>query len=697
MLQEVKDLQSSAIDKLLAKISAKREITFRAPTGSGKTWMMSDFMNRILSQNSDVIFLVSTLSKGGLAQQNYSVFKNCSDNGTFPKLNPHLISSEIGNEETLFIPTDFNVYVLPRDLYKKGGRLMQGAMSNFLNTMTFPKDGYPNKKIYLIKDECHQATNNLDSISDKIFSKIVNISATPELSRGQIPDVEISDEMAVSARLIKHVELGNIEDDVEVAICKFEEIRENYRNLLGVNSCLIIQISNKDKAKEECDKIESILNKTEHQNLKWMTIVDKEKECKTNDKLEKLPVNRWKDYAKENASTIDIIIFKMVISEGWDIPRACMLYQIRDTKSKQLDEQVMGRVRRNPRLMDFEKLTPEAQTLATTAWVWGIVPDKIRKTYQVKLFGGENDIPSAIKLKTTCLKSLTQKCGFDISEFIKTQKNKIVHSNVFDLYSKLQKCDDDIKEMCYDYAGSDINKWFLFCENIDAIKREYNQYICNYNESMMIVKNENGVDKEVSFPMSSLYVDNKNYVNISDWVWKRKDGVNKFSFDSEAEREWASILKDISTDTISSTEVGEPNPQYGQMRLGNILGPKRLSDETKTLWGKNFLANSEIKYEYYYNGIHSSYPDFIMKDKCGNIHLFEVKSVNKSSEIQIDQSEYEDKVRSLKECYKRCSELTGYYFYLPILKDEIWQIIRYYNGDEDLITIDSFKSSLKER
>ena len=33
----------------------------------------------------------------------------------------------------------------------------------------------------------------------------------------------------------------------------------------------------------------------------------------------------------------------MVISEGWDIPRACMLYQIRDSKSKQLDEQVMGR------------------------------------------------------------------------------------------------------------------------------------------------------------------------------------------------------------------------------------------------------------------------------------------------------------------------------------------------------------------
>ena len=36
----------------------------------------------------------------------------------------------------------------------------------------------------------------------------------------------------------------------------------------------------------------------------------------------------------------------MVITEG-DIPRACMLYQVRDSKSKQMDEQVVGRVRRN--------------------------------------------------------------------------------------------------------------------------------------------------------------------------------------------------------------------------------------------------------------------------------------------------------------------------------------------------------------
>ena len=85
-----------------------------------------------------------------------------------------------------------------------------------------------------------------------------------------------------------------------------------------------------------------------------------------------------------NLSGIDVIIFKLVISEGWDIPRACMLYQARNSRSKQLDEQVIGRVRRNPRLLDFETLSDKAKSLATTAWVWGVSKNdtELKKCYK---------------------------------------------------------------------------------------------------------------------------------------------------------------------------------------------------------------------------------------------------------------------------------------------------------------------------
>lgn len=696
MLQEVIDVQNNAVKNLVSKINSKKEITFRAPTGSGKTRMMADFINRIRINNPNVIFLVSTLSKGNLAKQNYDVFKECYDKKIYPELNPYLISTEINGEESLFIPTEYNVYVLARDLYKKGGKLMQGSMINFLDTISSNLFGNGlNKTIYLIKDECHQATNNLDTLSDKFFTKIINVSATPNLKRGQNPDVEISDDEAVNVKLIKRVEFGPDEDTVEDAICKFEEIKKNYRNLLGVNPCLIIQISNKEKAEQEWFEIENILNKKEHQHLKWMSIVDKKEKCKTNDKIGKLPIDKWKEYARENSSTIDIIIFKMVISEGWDIPRACMLYQVRDSKSVQLDEQVIGRVRRNPRLLDFENLSVEAQNLAMTAWVWGIMPKNFKKSYQVKLFGEIDDIPSAVKIKTTRLKNLTQRADFDIEKFINDKKEHQPRTSIFKLYSKLHKCDNELKKMCYKYAGDDVGKWLLFCEHIDSIKKEYDNYICDYSESMEIVKDENGNDKETSFPLTSMYADNMdNYLRISDWVWKRKDGGNKFSFDSEAEKDWAEILKDISDNSFGKTEVGEPNPHYRQIRTDGTIEPERLSDESKHLWGKNFLVNSEICYEYYLNGLHSSYPDFIMKDKKGRLHIFEVKSVNDSNAIRVNPEEYKDKIRALKECYRQCSKLLDYYFYLPVLKEDCWHITRFYKGNEDTITDDMFTQEL---
>lgn len=671
MLQEIKDLQHRAVNELLAKSVKKQELTFRAPTGSGKTYMMADFMNQVLATNQDVIFLVSSLSKGDLARQNYLSFCKRREEGVFPKLNPYLISTEISGEETLYIPTDYNVYVLPRDLFKKNGRLMAGPMTAFLEQMTRGDlFGGKNKRIYLIKDECHQATNNLDEISPKFFTKTFNFSATPKPS--QRPDVQITDDEAVQAKLIKRIEFGSDTDTVDDALRKFEEIKQQYLSL-DINPCLIIQISNKDKAEEEWQRnIKPALDKTEHQSLKWMLIVDKDKDCDTNDDLKKLKVDKWKEYAKLPASTIDVIIFKMVISEGWDIPRACMLYQVRDTQSKQLDEQVMGRVRRNPRLLDFETLNAEQQDLATTAWIWGILPQERTRTTQVSLWNDEV-IQQNISLKTIRLKSLTQRKDFDVEAFFEQRRSSVAPEDIFTLHRKLQSVETDLLHMCYEYVGDSVERWKEFTMNIAAIRHQYNQYICNYEESMEVV------EKGTSFPVRSYYLEtgNKNSA-VKSWVW-RKTTKGAFTFDSDAESEWAGILQDVAAKYSVRIDPGEV-----------------FNEETRYLWGKNFLPNSEIRYEYYADGVHSSYPDFVMKDHKGRIHLFEVKSVNHYSGSNIDPAEYKEKVRQLKACYLACSKkLDGYIFYLPLLKDDTWQITRFYNGEEDILTEELFRDSLK--
>ena len=113
MLGEIVELQNRAVSQLIEVIKNKNKslYTFRAPTGSGKTYMIADFMNRLLQQNQQIIFLVSSLSKSDLAQQNYEKFCEYRDNNNFTKLNPYLMNSDIAGEDRLYIPSYYNIYL----------------------------------------------------------------------------------------------------------------------------------------------------------------------------------------------------------------------------------------------------------------------------------------------------------------------------------------------------------------------------------------------------------------------------------------------------------------------------------------------------------------------------------------------------------------------------------------------------------
>ena len=194
----------------------------------------------------------------------------------------------------------------------------------------------------------------------------------------------------------------------------------------------------------------------------------------------------------------------------------------------------------------------------------------------------------------------------------------------------------------------------------------------DYDSSMKVCE-------AVSFPYSSCYNETSQTLTLNDWVWCRKEDnqqFDEFSFDSEAEKKWAEVLKDIRKESIKETN-------------------KLISDESKFLWGKNFPLNSEIKFEYFADGIHASYPDFVMKDKKGMIHIFEVKSVNKSASQNFNEEEYNTKVRTLQDCYQACSKKTKHIFYLPILDGNTWKITKFENGNKSTIDIRQFKESVK--
>ncbi len=694
MLDDVKNLQERAISELVQSLSEKDDVVFKAPTGSGKTFIMARVMDEVISKDDNVVFIVSSLSKANLAQQNYDKFNEYLELGLVQHLNPHLISSETSCESALYIPSVNNVYVLPQALYKAKSKLK--GQQAFLKLLLEIKNH--GRVLYLIKDESHVATNNLDELKS-FFTKIINISATPKKK----PDVEISEQDAVNACLIKRVQYcssadyGN--DDFSVDSLQYKELlkaldylkecKKDYLEKSNINPCLIIQISNKDLGEKQFNVIERALGLSEYKDLKWVGYAKDPKVCQTNDQMIKTSPQKWEKYCKPNDSTIDVIIFKMAITEGWDIPRANMLFQIRDSKSKQLDVQVLGRVRRNPRIMDFEKITDEKERrLFTTAYVWGIKDNSSeQKSVDVTLKGSvpdgnriKNEIQEEIKVKITKLADLNDtQSNFDIDTFLKEKQAPESCKSIFELYNELTKSSNRIQVECKRYMFSsyddEYSKYFGFVNNLSEIKSKVKTILSSDSSSIEVVKNSLGKDLEVSLPYNSLYFQNKKY-SLQDvkGVWNNGSDMREFTFDSDSEKKWLyKMLQDFSIKKISLDEEKD------------IL-----------LVGKNYLQNSEIKYEYYADGSHFSYPDFVLKDKYDRIFLFEVKSMNISSSLQIDTKVYQEKVEILKDLYSKVSSKVEHYFCLPILNGKSWTVHCYYKGVHYELKEDQFKNVVND-
>lgn len=694
MLDDVKNLQERAISELVQSLSEKDDVVFKAPTGSGKTFIMAKVMDEVILKDDNVFFIVSSLSKANLAQQNYDKFNEYLELGLVQHLNPHLISSETSCESALYIPSVNNVYVLPQALYKAKSKLK--GQQAFLKLLLEIKNH--GRVLYLIKDESHVATNNLDELKS-FFTKIINISATPKKK----PDVEISEQDAVNACLIKRVQYCSSsdygDDDFSVDSLQYKELlkaldylkecKKDYLEKSNINPCLIIQISNKDLGEKQFNVIERALGLSEYKDLKWVGYAKDPKVCQTNDQMIKTSPQKWEKYCKPNDSTIDVIIFKMAITEGWDIPRANMLFQIRDSKSKQLDVQVLGRVRRNPRIMDFEKITDEKERrLFTTAYVWGIKDNSSeQKSVDVTLKGSvpdgnriKNEIQEEIKVKITKLADLNDtQSNFDIDTFLKEKQAPESCKSIFELYNELTKSSNRIQVECKRYMFSsyddEYSKYFGFVNNLSEIKSKVKTILSSDSSSIEVVKNSLGKDLEVSLPYNSLYFQNKKY-SLQDvkGVWNNGSDMREFTFDSDSEKKWLyKMLQDFSIKKISLDEEKD------------IL-----------LVGKNYLQNSEIKYEYYADGSHFSYPDFVLKDKYDRIFLFEVKSMNISSSLQIDTKVYQEKVEILKDLYSKVSSKVEHYFCLPILNGKSWTVNCYYKGVHYELKEDQFKNVVND-
>ncbi|MBQ5543967.1 MAG: DEAD/DEAH box helicase family protein, partial [Mycoplasmataceae bacterium] len=394
----LKECQQEAVNKLFEKYRdfhydiSNKEIYFQAPTGAGKTLILCTLCDKIVQYSKKCIILFVSISTGDIQVQNYD--KSCLyQSKNYYKYRSYLIKSQIKNiansklDTIIQIPLkNHQVYFMGSSSYKDKAKLCdENILQSFLDDAK--KGGY---EIIYIRDEAHigtkkdNNTKNLDQLLNKYANLTYYVSAT--LEQEHKIHVKIKMEEAINDGLVKSnliLYAGIDEDNItskqlyEQAIKEFKEVKKKYQALnYGINPCMLIQIKNtkkEDKEKEQALIKELTTTINEHQ-LKYLVYTeDNKKESNTRFFNNKSNLSaKEKAIITANDSIIDVIIFKVSLATGWDIPRANMLLQLREIYSDTLDVQTIGRIRRNP----LARTLNENERILDNYYIYSNVPKK---------------------------------------------------------------------------------------------------------------------------------------------------------------------------------------------------------------------------------------------------------------------------------------------------------------------------------
>jgi len=339
------EFQKGAVSALLdAMEQPNREIVLKSCTGSGKTIMLTCFMDEYLRANRKTVFVWLTPGRGDLEEQSREKMDRYI-HGSSTKSLLDVMTGGFEENDVCFINWE--------KLTKKGNNaLKEGERINFIehvgNALT---QGLAFK---IIVDESHQNdTIKADDIIELFRpDKIIRCSATPKNYRDAIL-IRIPEEDVILAGLIKKLLIINedfprqisVADQVSYLIGRaLSKQRELHAALLqrgsAVNPLMIVQLPNRSDAL--LGRVEEYFNSqgiTYENGLLAVWLSDKKQNIG--------------DISRPDAAPIAVII-KQAIATGWDCPRAYILVKLRDNMDETFEVQTIGRIRRMPEARHYE-------------------------------------------------------------------------------------------------------------------------------------------------------------------------------------------------------------------------------------------------------------------------------------------------------------------------------------------------------
>lgn len=332
--------QNKAIAQLLeAMESPRRDIVLKSCTGSGKTIILTHFMDEYNRGHSNHVFVWLTPGKGDLEEQSKQKMDIYIHNAQ-TKLLPDVMLTGFESGDVCFINWE--------KLTKKGNNaLKDGERTNFYEHIQRALDA--NLRFTIIVDESHQ--NNTVKAADILnmfhTEKIIRSSATPQgvanaliidiLDEDVIAEGLIKKALVINENFPKHVQVeSQTEFLLERALAKQRELAAAFvRQETKVNPLIIVQLPNNSGVlQDEVERWFDSQGAATYDNGMLAVWLANQKE-------------NLDDIEQPDAKPIAVII-KQAIATGWDCPRAHILVKLRNNMDETFEVQTIGRIRRMP-------------------------------------------------------------------------------------------------------------------------------------------------------------------------------------------------------------------------------------------------------------------------------------------------------------------------------------------------------------
>lgn len=384
MIYTLKNYQRDAVNELKQYISigfkstSRKEVVFKAPTGSGKTFMAASLFEELAEENPSVNFciLCACPGKGELHKQSFDAVKTyLGGNPVCSLLEDNFFGSRkyIKDKEIVFINWE-KLIQKDKETGKWANNLMKDQEGmNFIDVIEKTKQN--GTRVILVIDESHIGASQKARIQEFINTIIIpnivlEMSATPLNNH---IDVEIEAQKVVDEGMIKEDVIVNqginkedktlAEQDSELLVLqkgydKRQEIVEEYNKLnIAVNPLVLIQIPNVDEGEAKKLVIKDFLREKgiteDNGKLKFW--------CDDKGNFDKKAI-------KKNNDITEYLVFKTAVATGWDCPRAHILIKFRDGKSETFETQTIGRILRTAEAKSYDNYLLDNAYIFTNIW-----------------------------------------------------------------------------------------------------------------------------------------------------------------------------------------------------------------------------------------------------------------------------------------------------------------------------------------